>query len=130
MSTDYEIRCTCGTPPGFYEHRYTRDNWRSPEEVNVLLSMRTELAAVARAVVLYAPRPNGFSPDGWNGSDSMFPRICEFFAQHEGHEMHIFNEYGDRWPNCQDGKHDMERKWRDYAKCRVCEYSEHTPVKP
>lgn len=117
MSTDYEIRCSCGSS-------YGRDNWRIPADVNVLLCMRAELAAVAKGVTLYAKWPMSFSLDGWDVG--MFPGIFQFFLQHEGHEMHVYNEYGDRWPNCPDGTHDMERKWSNYAKCRVCEYSDHT----
>ncbi len=121
VRTDYELRCACGSS-------FNRDDWRSPEDVQVLLNMRAELAAVAKAVILYAPYPQHFSPYGWE--EGMFPDIFNFFMEHEGHEMHVYDEYGSRWPECPDGKHDVVRISNSYARCSICVWRDFSKQAP
>lgn len=83
MSTDYEIRCSCG------DH-YTRDNWRRPEPVAALISARNEFAAIHDKL-------HDMWIDGWDAWGSMFPGIFHFFGEHKGHEMKVFDEYGKEW---------------------------------
>lgn len=90
MSTDYEIRCTCG---GEYEHRFEVEGWRRPEQVASLIGMRAEFAAIGKKSAAADMWLNG-----WDAQGSMFPRIFSFFAAHEGHELRVFDEYGERWP--------------------------------
>lgn len=89
MSTDYEIRCACGD-------RFTRDNWRTPQEVVKLIGLRVHLAALGKSDISYL--------DGWDAWNSMFPGAFLFFAQHEGHELSVFDEYGRRWSEAFDRK--------------------------
>ena len=117
MSTDYEIRCACGSS-------FTRDNWRDPQHVNTLLTLRDAFAAIGKGI------PPNFHLDGWDVFGSMFDSLFGFFAEHEGHEMSIYNEYGRRWPECADGQHDMKREWPDYAQCTKCEYDDFTKAAP
>jgi hypothetical protein len=90
MSTDYEIRCACGSE---YEHRFSLDNWRDPKQVQSLIDMREGLAAIGK---LAAERDMWMY--GWDAYESMFPRAFRFFAEHEGHELRVYDEYGERWP--------------------------------
>jgi hypothetical protein len=83
MSTDYEIRCACGD-------RFARDNWRSPTEVAALLGLRAHLAAIGKSADVALL-------DGWDAWGSMLPSAFRFFAEHEGHEMSVFDEYGRKW---------------------------------
>lgn len=103
MSTDYEIRCACG-------ERFSYDNWRRPQEVQALLSLREHFAAIGKAVKttevdrLY----------GWDAFNSMFPGTFRFFAEHEGHGMRVFDEYGHAWSP------DFERRRQElYAELRA-----------
>lgn len=78
MSTDYEIRCECGARAG-------ADNWRQPAQVAMLLAARAEAVAVFRkmkGIWLY---------------DIELPGLFEWFAEHEGHSMTVFDEYGTKW---------------------------------
>lgn len=117
MSTDYEIRCSCGSS-------YTRDNWRIPEEVDMLLSLRKEFTTVGKKVSKVLGTRTYLGLDGWDVHGSMFPGIFDFFVTHEHHEMVIYDEYGKRWLACPDGKHDIDRTYKDYKPCRVCRFVE------
>jgi len=89
MSTDYEFRCVTCTDTG-HRHVYGRDNWRDPEQLEKVLAIRDHLGAIGGvATNIYM--------DGWEPFGSMFPATFHFFAKHAGHEVHIFDEYGEDW---------------------------------
>ena len=88
MSTDYEIRCSCGSS-------YSMDNWRDPNAIRHLIEMRGEFAAIHHKAAMVE---RGLWLYGWDAQSSMFPEIFRWCAEHEGHAMAVFDEYGKRWP--------------------------------
>lgn len=91
MSTDYEIRCSCG-------ERFSSDNWRNPRQVVALIDLREHFAAIGRR----SSDLDGLY--GWDAFGSMLPGAFRFFAEHEGHSMTVFDEYGCRWSEEYDRK--------------------------
>lgn len=91
MSTDYEIRCSCGCT-------YSWDNWRTPESVTALIGLRAHFAAIGKAIDLGQPTSARLDAlYGYDAHGSMFPGAFHWFAAHEGHAMEVFDEYGRRW---------------------------------
>lgn len=124
MSTDYEFRCvTCPVEKrndgyGEYErgHSFAHDNWRTPEEVQRLVALAPQFAAIGKAT-------DGMWLDGWDVGGSMFPGAFRFFAEHEGHDIHVFDEYGRDWSRrdemCGCG-HKHDRHYSACVECKVC----------
>lgn len=104
MSTDYLFRCiTCPLDPEHYRRNQYEggDNWRSPEALHLLLELRAPLQALGAMIRVQADRasetgfyaylPFEFTEQGCAVT------LAKFFADHTGHEIHIFDEYGLNW---------------------------------
>jgi len=85
MSTDYEIRCSCGAS-------FSCDNWRQPAQVAALIDMRSKFASIHTASM-----HSDMWLDGWDAQGSMFPGIFRFCGEHAQHEMSVRDEYGRTW---------------------------------
>ena len=97
MSTDYDVRCkTCGSHHGFDNANHAHDLMRT------LIRHREAIAALA-------PLMNEV------GSEVEFRIYCQssidpsWFADHAGHELAVFDEYGGEFGTC-----------REYYSCDHC----------
>ncbi len=112
MSTDYEFHCVeCNDSCG-------QDNWRTPEELEKLLPLRPHFAEIGRNTkdIVWL--------QGWDAHGSLFPGLFHFFAEHEGHTIHVFDEYGEDWSRrgemCAACGHSRYRHRSNCSDCLEC----------
>lgn len=100
MSTDYDVRCkTCGVNHGV-------DNNRDPDTMRALIVHRDAIAALVPLM-----RATSIEMSIWHRGSTISP---SWFAEHAGHELAVFDEYGGEYGTC-----------REYYSCGHCQASRH-----